>query len=80
MICTDRFQVKLKDLRGRVAVGRLFPFIFVGSCIVRTFFTWRSPLDLLSCLSLSECVNGRDVHELDDFLVVQLLVCRELSS
>ena len=43
-----------------------FPFIFVGSCIVRTFCICRSPHGLLSCLSFSACVNGRDVRELDD--------------
>ena len=82
MICTDRLRVKLKDLRGGVPVGRFFPFIFVGSCIVRTFCICRSPHGLLSCLSFSACVNDRDVRELDDLFVVLLLlvVYREPSS
>ena len=50
MICTDRLRIKLKDLRGGVPVGRFFPFIFVGSCIVRTFCICRSPHGLFSCL------------------------------
>ena len=66
MICTDRLRVKLKDLRGGVPGGRFFPFFFVGSCIVRTFCICGSPHGLLSCLSFSACVNGRDVRELDD--------------
>ena len=77
---TDRLRVKLKDLRGRVPVGRFFLFIFVGSCIVRTFCICRSPHGLLSCLSFSACVNGRDVRELDDLSVVLLLVYRKPSS
>ena len=74
MICTDRLRVKLKDLRGGVPVGRFFPFFFVGFCIC------GSPHGLLSCLSFSACVNGRDVRELDDLFIVLLLVFREPSS
>ena len=45
---------------------------------MQTFCIWQSPHGLLSCLSLSACVNGRDVRELDDLLVVLLLVYREM--
>ena len=46
---------------------------------MQTFCIWRSPHGLLSCLSLSACVNGRDVRELDDLLVV-LLYQRALKA
>ena len=81
MICAPTgSESQLKDLRGRVPVGRFFSLYFVGSCIVRTFCICWSPHGLLSCLSFSACVNGRDVRELDDLFVVLLLVYREPSS
>ena len=52
-----------------------FPFIFVGFCIVWIFCICRSPHGLLSCLSFSAWVNGRDVRELDD-----LSFCRTTIS
>ena len=50
-------------------LGRFFPFIFVGSCIVQTFCIWQSPYSLLSCLSLSACVNGRDVRAIANLII-----------
>ena len=41
---------------------------------MQSFYIWRSPHSLLSCLPFSACVNGWDVWELDDLLVVLLLL------
>ena len=47
---------------------------------MQTFYIWQSPHGLLSHLSLYACVNGWDVCELDDLLVVLLLAYGEPSS
>ena len=41
---------------------------------METFYIWRSPHGFLSCLPFSASVNGWDVCELDDLLVVLLLL------
>ena len=75
MICTGMAGSESTESRifELVPVDRLFPFLFFAlslTCwLVQTFYIWRSPHGLQSCLSLCACVNGRDVCELDHLLV-----------
>ena len=77
---TDRLRVKLKDLRGRVPVGRFFSLYYCW--LLHRADVLHLPITsrFTFLLSFSACVNGRDVRELDDLFVVLLLVYREPSS